>query len=111
MDERPRTDSERKRYDSWIASLGDKFQLEKLCLEERVLGLEEHLQAWKLSKDGDVEEHLIVGGHVSGECEVDEVCVGVVDEAESGRVVTVDGMKPSDRNGTERVVLAWRLVV
>ena len=98
-EERARTDLERKRYDSWIASLEDKFQLEKLRLEERVLGLEEELQAWKLSKDGGVEADSVVGSH-----EVDEVSVGVADEAESGRVVSGDGAEPSARNGTGTVV-------
>ena len=103
-EEQARTDLERKRYDSWIASLEDKVQLEKLRLEERVHGLEEVLQAWKLSKDGCVGEDSVVGSHVSGEGEVDEVSVGVADEAVSGRVVTVDGAEPSARNGTGAVV-------
>ena len=46
-EERVRNDLEGKRYDSWIASLEEKFQLEKLRLEERVFALEEELQALK----------------------------------------------------------------
>ena len=100
-EERVRNDLEGKRYDSWIASLEEKFQLEKLRLEERVFALGEELQALKQSDDDGGErncgEEDSVGGSPSASEREAEVSEGVANETGSGRVITGDEAEPSDR--------------